>query len=96
VLTCFIAKQRIAHPGDAKAKENHNDSKPDEHADEDEVDDETVVGSEASDDESESDFELDDDILDGNVLMVDQLWLWIVDSGRGSFYESLGVSSLTS
>ncbi|KAA8573793.1 hypothetical protein EYC84_005349 [Monilinia fructicola] len=23
----------------------------------------------------------DDDVLDGNVLMVDQLWLWIIDSG---------------
>jgi hypothetical protein len=67
-----------------KAKEKDNDSKPDEYPDADEGDNETVIGSEASDDESESDLESDDDILDGNVLMVDQLWLWIVDNGRVS------------
>ncbi|KAI0007362.1 hypothetical protein F4779DRAFT_516523 [Xylariaceae sp. FL0662B] len=33
------------------------------------------TGTQADDDESD----LEDDILDGNVLMVDQLWLWAVD-----------------
>jgi hypothetical protein len=84
VLTCWTAKQRIVHPDDMKAKEKDNDSKPDEYTDADEGDNETVIGSEASDDESESDLESNDDILDGNVLMVDQLWLWIVDNGRVS------------
>ena len=65
-----------------KAKEKHNESKSDEFTDGDEGDNETAIGSEPSDDESESDLESDDDILDGNVLMVDQLWLWIVDHGR--------------
>jgi hypothetical protein len=77
-----------------KAKENHNDSKPDEYTDADEGDNETAIGSEASDDESESDLESDDDILDGNVLMVDQLWLWIVDSGRASSHENSYVQLL--
>jgi hypothetical protein len=77
-----------------KAKEKHNDSKPDEYTDVDEGDNDTVIGSDASDDESESDLESDDDILDGNVLMVDQLWLWIVDQGRYSSHESLSVLSL--
>jgi hypothetical protein len=31
--------------------------------------------------ESGSEEESDEDILDGNVLMVDQVWLWIVDKG---------------
>ncbi|ORY72099.1 uncharacterized protein BCR38DRAFT_480569 [Pseudomassariella vexata] len=32
------------------------------------------------DSDSDSDSDLEDDILDGNVLMVDQLWLWAVDT----------------
>ena len=94
MLTCWTAKQRIVHPDDAKAKEKHNDSKPNEYTDADEEDNETVIGSEASDDESESDLDSDDDTLDGNVLMVDQLWLWIVDQGRMLSQEYLGVLSL--
>jgi hypothetical protein len=88
VLTCWTAKQRIAHPDDEKTKEEHIDSKPDEYTDADEGDNDTVNGSDGSDAESESDLESDEDILDGNVLMVDQLWLWIVDNGRGSSHES--------
>jgi hypothetical protein len=77
-----------------KAKEKLNDSKPDEYTDADDGDNETAIGSEASDDESESDLEWDEDILDGNVLMVDQLWLWIVDHGRMLSQEFLDVLSL--
>ncbi len=35
-----------------------------------------------------SDEELEDDILDGNVLMVDQLWLWAIDTSMLSFKQT--------
>jgi hypothetical protein len=31
-------------------------------------------------DREESEAELEDDLINGNVLMVDQLWLWAVDT----------------
>ncbi|TGO22518.1 hypothetical protein BPAE_0164g00050 [Botrytis paeoniae] len=30
----------------------------------------------------------DDDVLDGNVLMVDQLWLWVIDGSVVTFFSS--------
>ncbi|KAI9647362.1 hypothetical protein NHQ30_003747 [Ciborinia camelliae] len=50
------------------------------HEDEEEEDDEIDENSAGSDSPSDSDIMSDDDVLDGNVLMVDQLWLWIIDS----------------
>ncbi|RYP13167.1 hypothetical protein DL767_010860 [Monosporascus sp. MG133] len=41
---------------------------------------ETSVMSEAASYKYESEEDLESDILDGNVLMVDQLWLWAVDT----------------
>jgi hypothetical protein len=32
--------------------------------------------------EVEDDVDLDDDIRDGKVLMVDQLWLWSINTGK--------------
>ena len=37
--------------------------------------------SEEGEGSQESERDLDDDVLDGTVLMVDQLWLWVVNSG---------------
>lgn len=42
----------------------------------------TLKQSEVSSHIEESDSELEKDILDGNVLMVDQLWLWSVDKSK--------------
>ncbi|KAK7741936.1 hypothetical protein SLS62_010871 [Diatrype stigma] len=39
----------------------------------------TPLNSDAASYEYESDEDLESDILDGNVLMVDQLWLWAID-----------------
>ncbi|TVY80430.1 hypothetical protein LSUE1_G004752 [Lachnellula suecica] len=39
-------------------------------------------GEDSDESESGSEEEEDEDILDGNVLMVDQVWLWVVDSTR--------------
>ncbi|RYP79794.1 hypothetical protein DL770_006509 [Monosporascus sp. CRB-9-2] len=41
---------------------------------------ETTIMSEAASYKYESEEDLESDILDGNVLMVDQLWLWAVDT----------------
>lgn len=54
------------------AENARGDHEKDHPAEDNEVSDES---------ESESEDETDADILDGNVLMVDQVWLWIVDNG---------------
>ncbi|RYO95711.1 hypothetical protein DL763_003602 [Monosporascus cannonballus] len=41
---------------------------------------ETPMMSEAASNKYESEEDLESDILDGNVLMVDQLWLWAIDT----------------
>jgi hypothetical protein len=59
----------------AYEKEQREENEEDEDNEDDEDDeDEDGEGSESEPEEDE------EDILDGNVLMVDQLWLWIVDS----------------
>ncbi|TGO92257.1 hypothetical protein BPOR_0007g00410 [Botrytis porri] len=40
-----------------------------------------------SDNLSDSDPMSDDDVLDGNVLMVDQLWLWVIDGSVVTFFS---------
>ena len=35
--------------------------------------------------DSESECDVEDDVRNGNLLMVDQLWLWSVDSSESSF-----------
>ena len=79
-----MTKQRSYHPNDTlydydtekkadageKAQGDDEENQPD--GDDDEDSDESESGSEE---------ESDEDILDGNVLMVDQVWLWIVDKG---------------
>jgi hypothetical protein len=84
-----MTKQRCSHPKDglyengieagpeSGRKAQDESEEHDEDGDEDDSD-----GSEAGSEE-----ESDDDILDGNVLMVDQVWLWIVDSGTFSSYS---------
>ena len=79
-----MTKQRCHHPDDillrgGKEKDRKDAGKPtvrdDETGDEDQ-DDNADTEVSVDEDEEESD---DEDILDGNVLMVDQLWLWIID-----------------
>lgn len=51
-------------------------------------------GSEVPSDLGESDDEQlkpEDDILDGNVLMVDQMWLWVIDTCEKSFSKRRNV-----
>lgn len=38
----------------------------------------------------EEDLRPEDDILDGNVLMVDQIWLWVIDTSEN--YQPVGTS----
>ncbi|TEY81838.1 hypothetical protein BOTCAL_0031g00300 [Botryotinia calthae] len=42
--------------------------------------------SDDSENPSDSDPMPDDDLLDGNVLMVDQLWLWVIDGSVVTFF----------
>ncbi|KAI7776077.1 hypothetical protein LA080_005851 [Diaporthe eres] len=46
----------------------------------DEDEDQEHLDSESESNEDELDSKPEDDVLDGNVLMVDQLWLWAADS----------------
>lgn len=46
------------------------------------VDNSKRTGGEDSDGSSEADESSDEDVLDGTVLMVDQLWLWAVTHGK--------------
>ena len=45
------------------------------------VDDEKRTAAEDAEDSSQDDESSDEDVLDGTVLMVDQLWLWAVTQG---------------
>ncbi|RYP02235.1 hypothetical protein DL764_005877 [Monosporascus ibericus] len=55
---------------------------------------ETPIMSETASYKYESEEDLESDILDGNVLMVDQLWLWAVDTKVFRiFEEAIGVLS---
>lgn len=48
----------------------------------DEDEDQEHLDSESESNEDELDAKPEDDVLDGNVLMVDQLWLWAADSSK--------------
>lgn len=48
----------------------------------DEDDDQEHLDSDSESNEDEGDAKTEDDVLDGNVLMVDQLWLWAADSSK--------------
>lgn len=48
----------------------------------DDDEDQEHVDSESESNEEEVDAKPEDDVLDGNVLMVDQLWLWAADSSK--------------
>lgn len=47
------------------------------------------LDSESDSSEDELDVKPEDDVLDGNVLMVDQLWLWAVDSSKYFLCDTL-------
>lgn len=66
--------------GDGRASIQREDE--DVFGDEREDDDEEAVEADGDLEDSDSDFEPDDAILDGNVLMVDQLWLWVIDTSK--------------
>jgi hypothetical protein len=77
-----MTKQR-PHPDDVplqegKEKEKLDSGKTSVQEDETGDDDQDATADSDSDIDSEAESD-DEDILDGNVLMVDQLWLWIVD-----------------
>lgn len=79
-----MTKQRPSHTDDIfKDKDKGENEDKNKNCRSEEIEEEKDAESEDSDSESES--EPDDDVLDGNVLMVDQLWLWIVDSGKSLF-----------
>lgn len=69
------------HEREAARKSKTTHEEGEEEDDDDEIDGES--GGFAT--HNETDSESDDDVLDGNVLMVDQLWLWIVDSGMNIY-----------
>lgn len=48
----------------------------------DDDEDQEHLDSESESNEDELDAKPEDDVLDGNVLMVDQLWLWAADSSK--------------
>lgn len=48
----------------------------------DEDEDQEHFDSDSESNEDEGDAKPEDDVLDGNVLMVDQLWLWAADSSK--------------
>lgn len=48
----------------------------------DDDEDQENLDSESDSNEDELDAKPEDDVLDGNVLMVDQLWLWAADSSK--------------
>lgn len=53
----------------------------------DEDEDQGHLDSDNESNDDELDTNPEDDVLDGNVLMVDQLWLWAADSGRSLFVK---------
>jgi hypothetical protein len=79
-----MTKQRFTHGEDILTDKEEEKQRLAEIEKEQEEDDESIHSSdfdEEEEEEEESEPEEDEnDILDGNVLMVDQLWLWIVDS----------------
>ncbi|KUI71274.1 Protein SERAC1 [Cytospora mali] len=65
--------------GDSRAYTHTQREEDDDDLFSDEIDD---LRSEADNDleDGDADIDPDDGILDGNVLMVDQLWLWVIDT----------------
>lgn len=55
----------------------------------DEDEDQEHLDSDSESNEDELDAKPEDDVLDGNVLMVDQLWLWAADSSKSFPYDAL-------
>jgi hypothetical protein len=79
-----MTKQRCNHPHDSMY--TYTTEKEHEESEHQEGTGDSAAGSVAepdSDDSgSESDDEPENDVLDGNVLMVDQVWLWVMDNGK--------------
>jgi hypothetical protein len=82
-----MTKQRCNHPQDSMY--THAVEREDEENEHPEGDRESpgepLPDLESDDSDSESDVEPENDVLDGNVLMVDQVWLWVVDKGMDYF-----------
>jgi hypothetical protein len=81
-----MTKQRCNHPHDSmytyNTEKEHEES---ENAEGNLQSQEDPPAEPESDDSgSESEEEEESDVLDGNVLMVDQVWLWVVDDGMDS------------
>jgi hypothetical protein len=51
------------------------------------VKDDSSSSDSSLDSDSESELDIADDVKDGNVLMVDQLWLWAVDTSKRSILK---------
>ena len=75
-----MTKQRCNQPRDSLY--THKVEEESENHPEDKLLPDGGESEEGSDDSgSESDEEPEKDVLDGNVLMIDQVWLWVVDKG---------------
>lgn len=57
----------------------------------DDDEDQEHLDSESESNEDEHDAKPEDDVLDGNVLMVDQLWLWAADSSKSFAFLSVSL-----
>jgi hypothetical protein len=55
----------------------------------DDDEDQEHLDSDSESNEDELDTKPEDDVLDGNVLMVDQLWLWAADSSTSYIFQKL-------
>jgi hypothetical protein len=78
-----MTKQRCDHPHDSiYTYDTGKDLDDSENVEENGGSPGTSQPEPGSDDSgSESEEEEESDVLDGNVLMVDQVWLWVVDNG---------------
>lgn len=78
----FVQGQDIDGSSYSNRRTGHDDEVPnetelDEHRGGSDADSEVA-------DSEEEDLKPEDDILDGNVLMVDQIWLWVIDKSKDS------------
>lgn len=83
----FNGKPAFASPGpvgraEERAPTNYDQGDAAGLGDEDEY--QEHLDSESESNEDDFDAKPEDDVLDGNVLMVDQLWLWAADSSKSS------------
>lgn len=83
----------------AEPPQGHQENGPDEESGDDMEAEDGHGGSEGSSEFGESDDEEikpEDDILNGNVLMVDQMWLWVIDTCEKPFPRRMTLEGIPS